>query len=202
MSFYGRLLRIAAQWEAEFARNKALFGQKIQCRKGCTDCCHHLFQITELEAAYISKAVKEMAPDDRARLRERARNYMADRAALLAKADVPEAWGNLPPPGTRLACPALEGGECRIYSHRPLICRKYGIPLYNPHKPERLFACELNFNPGEDIEVTELIQIQTALHDQWRDVQGDYNARGGRRDENPLTVARAILEDFEPYLPE
>lgn len=143
-----------------------------------------------------------MAPEDRARLRERARKYMAERAALLAKADVPEAWGSLPPPGTRLACPALEGGDRRIYSHRPLICRKYGIPLYNPHKPDRLFACELNFKPGEDIEVTELVQIQTALHDQWKEVQGDCNARGGRRDEKPLTVAWAILEDFQPYLPE
>jgi len=195
-------LKAAADWEAEFDRNKRHYGSKIQCRRGCTDCCHHLFQITELEAAYISQAVKELPPEVRTRLEQRARQYLVDRGALLAKADVPEAWGSLPPPGTRLACPALEDGACRIYSHRPLICRKYGIPLYNPRKPAQLFACELNFRPGEEIDATDLVQIQTTLHDHWADVQAEFNSRGGRRDAKPLTVARAILEDFEPYLPE
>jgi Fe-S-cluster containining protein len=202
MTSYDAYQKAAAEWQAEFARNKRQFGSKIQCRKGCNDCCHHLFQITELEAAYISRAVKELPPEDRARLKARAREYLNDRAALLAKADVPEAWGRLPPPGTRLACPALEDGACRIYSHRPLICQKYGIPLHNPRKPDQLFACELNFQPGEEIDVTELVQIQTALHNHWADIQAEYNSRGGRRDTRPLTVARAILEDFESCLPE
>lgn len=202
MSYYDAYLEVATEWEGEFARNKRLFGPKIQCRRGCTDCCHHLFQITELEAAYISQAVNELPPEDRARLQDRAWKYLVDRGALLAKADIPEAWGRLPPPGTRLACPALEDGACKIYSHRPLICRKYGIPLYNPRKPDQLFACELNFKPGEEIEVTDLVQIQTTIHNHWADVQADYDSRGGQRDEKPLTVARAILEDFEQYVPE
>ena len=58
---------------------------------------------------------------------------------------------SLPPPGLRLACPALEDGACQIYENRPLMCRKYGMPLYNPQKPEQVFACELNFKPGEEI---------------------------------------------------
>jgi hypothetical protein len=42
---YTNLTRMATAWEAEFARNQQLHGAKIQCRRGCTDCCHHLFQI-------------------------------------------------------------------------------------------------------------------------------------------------------------
>lgn len=202
MSSYNEYLKVAAEWEAEFARNKQLYGEKMQCRRGCTDCCHHLFQITEVEAAYISREVKELPTDVRERMGERARQYVKDREKLLAEKDVPDAWGSLPPPGMRLACPALEGGACQIYSHRPLICRKYGMPLYNPQKADRLFACELNFRPGEEIEAPDLVQIQTSIHNHWAEIQAEYNQRSGRRDTKPLTVARAILEDFEPYLPQ
>jgi len=101
----------------------------------------------------------------------------------------------------RLACPALEDSACQIYTHRPLVCRKYGIPLYHPQKPDRLFACELNFQPGEEIEDSQLVQIQTSIHDRWAEVQAEFNRRGGSQDPKPITVARAILEDFEPYLP-
>lgn len=200
-SAYDDYLRIASNWEAEFARNKAIYGEKIHCRKGCSDCCSQMFQITEIEAAYISRAAKELPPEVRERMRERARRYIPERERLLTNRQVPDAWGSLPPPGLRLPCPALEDGACLVYSHRPLICRKYGVPLYNPKQPDRIHACELNFAPGEEIEVTELVQIQTSIRDRWAEVNQDYNQRGGRRDPKPLTVARAILEDFEPSLP-
>ena len=63
MSDYAVLRTTAAEWEAEFARQKAHYGSKIQCRLGCTDCCHHLFRITELEGAYISNGIKGLARD-------------------------------------------------------------------------------------------------------------------------------------------
>jgi Fe-S-cluster containining protein len=201
MATYDDYLKTAAEWEEEFARNRRIHGTKLQCRKGCTDCCHHMFQITELEAAYISRMVKRLPPGEQERLKQRARQYLQERELLLADREVPDAWGGLPPPGMRLACPALEEGACRVYAHRPLICRKYGIPLFNPRRPDRLHACELNFRPGEEIEATELIEIQTGIHDRWLGVQAEYNRCGDRRDPKPLNVARAILEDFETYLP-
>ncbi len=201
MPKFGNLNRLASDWEAEFARNKQLHGARIQCRRGCTDCCHHLFQITELEAAFISQAVKDLPPEKRQALESRAQKYAEDRVKLLSDRQVPDAWGSLPPPGLRLACPALEDGACQIYENRPLICRKYGMPLYNPQKPDRVFACELNFKPGEEIEDAQLVQIHTKLYDQAVKVQAEYNRQGGRRDSKPINVARAILEDFEDYLP-
>jgi Fe-S-cluster containining protein len=101
-----------------------------------------------------------------------------------------------------MACPALEDGACQIYEHRPLICRKYGIPLYNPQKPDRVFACELNFQPGEEILDEQLVQIHTKLFNDATEVQAEYNRQGGRRDTKPINVARAILEDFEGHFPE
>jgi Fe-S-cluster containining protein len=201
MPEFENLLRVASAWEAEFARNKRLHGAKIQCRRGCTDCCHHLFQITELEAAFISVAVKSLPPERRQPIEQRARQYSEDRERLLSDRQVPDAWGNLPPAGLRLACPALEDGACQIYENRPLICRKYGMPLYNPQKPDRVFACELNFKPGEEIVDSQLVQIHTHLYHDAVEVQSEYNRQGGRRDAKPINVARAISEDFEEYLP-
>src|SRR6266567_3288383 len=113
MSPYDNYLRIAAEWEVEFARNQRRYGETIHCRKGCSDCCSQMFQITELEAAYISRAVKELPPEARLRMEQRAREYLPKREALLESRDVPDAWGSLPPPGLRLPCPALQSEKTR-----------------------------------------------------------------------------------------
>lgn len=150
----------------------------------------------------ISRAVQAMPEGEREDLRTRARAYLPQREAIVKSHGMIEAWGKLPPEGTRLACPALgDDGACRIYEHRPLVCRKFGMPLYNPQKPGQVFACELNFAAGEEIADDRLVQIQTGIYERWKAVQQDYNRAGGRRDERPVTVARALLEDFEGYVP-
>jgi len=191
-----RYLDIVASVDEEFARNRRLYGEKIQCRAGCTECCYQLFQITEIEAAHISAGIGKLEPEKRETLRARAREYNEARGKLVTEQGEPESWGNLPPSGTRLGCPALDNGVCAIYEFRPLMCHKFGMPLYNPDKPDQVFACELNFKNGEEIEDSKLIQIQTTLHRAWKELQSDYNRAGGYRDAEPLTVARAILEDF------
>jgi Fe-S-cluster containining protein len=197
-----RYAETCRQVAVEFDRNAALYGERIHCRRGCSQCCYHLFQITEVEAAVISRAVRDMPEGEREDLRARARDYMPRRDEIMRRHGMIEAWGHLPPEGTRLACPALsDDGACRIYEHRPLICRKFGIPLYNPQKPGRVFACELNFSPGEEIDDGALVQIQTGLYENWKSVQDDYNQARGQRDDFPITVARALLEDFEGHLP-
>ena len=100
-----------------------------------------------------------------------------------------------------MPCPALEEGSCLIYDYRPLICRKFGIPLWNPDRPGRVYACQLNFREGEEIIDGELIQIQTRLHQNWKQLQHDYNLAGGHRDNQPLTIARAIVEDCSGWYP-
>ncbi len=130
-------------------------------------------------------------------LQTRARDHLEARRNLVAPQGEPEGSpGRLPPPGARLACPALDHGVCSIYEFRPLICRKFGMPIYNPGRPGQIFACQLNFRDGEEIEDSQLIQIQTGIHESWRQLQSEYDNAGGYRDASPITVARAILEDF------
>lgn len=185
-------------WDGEFARNRQLHGARIHCGPGCSDCCRQLFQITEPEARVISRGMNNLEPALAATLRERAREYLQARAGVHPS----EAWGSLPPPGARIACPALDpaAGVCQIYALRPLICRKYGVPIWNPDRPGRVYACELNFAAGEAIEDGALIQIQTGLHERWKRLQSDYNESGGYRHDEPITIAHAILGELNALL--
>jgi Fe-S-cluster containining protein len=160
-----------------------------------------VFQISEIEAAEISRFVKQLAAASRSLLESRARSYRPARDATMKRHGYLDARGNLPSPETRLACAALVDGRCAIYDHRPLICRKYGMPLVDPRQPGRVSACELNFQRGERIDDQRLVEIQTGLSENWSQAQRDYDHAGGRRHDLPISVADAILEDFEDYLP-
>ena len=172
-----RYREIVAAVDSEFARSRDLHGDKIHCRPGCTDCCYHIFSITEIEAAQISRGIRRLEPDVRESIEGRAREYI--QSSLLLEA--------------RLPCPALDQGVCSIYEFRPLMCHKFGMPLYNPDKPDRIFACELNFKAGEEIEDPKLIQIQTGIDQAWKQLQAEYNDSHESRKGAPLTVAHAIL---------
>jgi hypothetical protein len=95
-----------------------------------------------------------------------------------------------------LACPALVGDACSIYEARPIICRKWGIPIFNPAKPAELQACELNFKPGEEVEIEGLIEPQVALLEEWVELKG-LAKRSLGLPQTRSTVAEAILDDFD-----
>lgn len=187
--------------DREFRRNRRLHGGKIRCGRGCTDCCHQIFSITEVEAAAISRLVKMVTPQARENLESNARAYLPRRQEILRQHGYIRAWGHLPKPETRLACPALINGECAIYSERPIVCRKFGIPLHHPEQPGRIFACELNFRPGETYHDPQLVSIQSNIARQWTELQSEFDAAGGGRGPEPISVADALLGDYEPYIP-
>jgi uncharacterized protein len=166
-------VHIAAAVDNEFERNRALHGCRMRCAPNCTECCHHRFEITDPEAAYVAIGLSRLEPSVRTSMEVRA-----------------QAYAN----GTgRLPCPALHEGVCGIYEHRPLICRKFGMPIYNPERPDRILACELNFRPGEEIRDPNLVRIQTSIHGEWREFVNDYYATGRYRHPERITVAEAIL---------
>jgi Fe-S-cluster containining protein len=180
--------------DAEFKRVYHMFGDRMQCRRGCSMCCSQMFSISFVEAAYISNAVSQKSDAERKRLRAAARQYISDARTLLGDSDRENTEAITPRPGMRLACPALNGDACSIYEARPIICRKWGIPIFNPAQPSNLQACELNFKPGEEVEVEGLIEPQVALLEEWVELKG--LARTRLRHSRPTsTVAEAIMDN-------
>ena len=182
--------------DAEFGRVYQRFAERMQCRRGCSMCCSQMFSISRIEAAYISRAVCSMPETERERLRENARRYVTEARTLSGNdEDGGEEEAVTPRPGLRLVCPALAGDACSIYEARPIICRKWGIPIFNPAKPAELQACELNFKPGEEVEIDGLIEPQVALLEEWVELKGRAKSSLGPSQARS-TVAEAILGDY------
>ena len=128
----------------------------IECAKGCSDCCHQTFRISNLEGAYLREGLAEASVEVRADILERARTYEAD---------------------TRTPCPVLSTeGACRLYAHRPRICRKYGIPLWNPERPDRVDTCPKNFVGVHDIDAGLIVEPQARWAEAWIEIRDSDDA--------------------------
>ena len=164
-------------------------------------CCSQMFSISTIEGAYISKAIKTMPDAERERLQAAAREYIERAKALTGPAESGEEEQSIAPrPGLRLPCPALHNDACSIYNARPIICRKWGVPVFNPKKPLELQACELNFRPGEEIEVDEIVEPQARLLEQWVELKEQASRQLGQPISS-TTVAEALIHDYEDLLP-
>lgn len=85
----------------------------VTCRKGCSGCCHYEVEITNEEAELLVTVVRDGCAVDEAQLRQQAARERKD-----------SAWLKLRVPENR--CVFLgDDGACRVYAHRPAICRKH-----------------------------------------------------------------------------
>ncbi|MCI0715030.1 MAG: YkgJ family cysteine cluster protein [Chlorobi bacterium] len=90
--------------------------------------------------------------------------------------------GSINPP-----CPALgPEGECTIYEARPVVCRRFGMPIYDYKNPQNVYACDLNFKAGEEIRDDKLIPNQTEIGKKWDELKDEFGA-------GATTIAEAIL---------
>jgi hypothetical protein len=126
---------------------------RMECGRGCTDCCRCRLSVTRIEAAFIRRGVARLPHPVRRELSERAHDP------------------------AREMCPALgASGRCEIYDSRPLACRVEGAPLRSRHPvplihPSRIDFCDKNFRdapagllPDEDvIDRTRLTEKLRAL---------------------------------------
>ena len=208
-TIYGLYEELLADVEGEFNRVRDIFIDRMNCGKGCSSCCSQLFSISAIEASYISKAVKQLDPESREEMRQKARAYLAELTGMdvdetqsieahsqMISASVDKLAGR-----HHIPCPALKDDACTIYDHRPIIARKWGIPLWNPKNPRVLQACELNFKPGEAIEGEGLVEPQMELQYRWLAFKTSVH-QGLDLPDVVATVASAILFDYEAMLEE
>lgn len=164
MDFKGKFFDITALIQQEFDRNLNRYGEKIQCRKGCSKCCSQIFRITLLDGWIISEHLRSLPEARRNELKHKASEYEEG-----------------------LPCPALgTEGECTIYESRPVICRRFGMPIYDYKNPANVYACELNFAQGEEIADDELIPNQTEIGVKWDKLKDEFGT-------GYTTIAEAIL---------
>ena len=154
-----KLVQIVDAALADAARRS---GRWLACRPGCTDCCHGVFAINQLDALRLDRGLAELESRDPARargVRQRARESMSrvladfpgDRSTGVLGEDEDsvrrfENFANDEP------CPALspETGLCELYEWRPMTCRVFGPPVRSENG---LGVCQLCFQGASDDEI-------------------------------------------------
>ncbi len=150
--------------------------ERIACKPGCDDCCSVYFELSLIEAFYLSAMFRRWAPGAAAeRILERAREtagaYRDARGALGAGAgregrgprDLEDEASRV-----RIACPLKEMGRCALYEDRPITCRLYGTP---EKIRGRVISCpKSGFDPGERYMTVDVDQIQRRLFEYSRDL--------------------------------
>ncbi|MGE5443579.1 MAG: YkgJ family cysteine cluster protein [Ignavibacteriales bacterium] len=215
---FDRFRFIANLTEGEFDRNFNLYPGQMQCRKGCFLCCSQMFRITLIDAAVVSRAVKMLDSETRKKMQEKAELYLKRRDEIIQEkarrmdldcenmvpqnpslnitTTAPEASTI----GLRLPCPALgENGACGIYESRPIVCRKFGMPIYDPKKSDELQTCELNFREVKEIDADPLIENQMKIYNHWMELKTEVNETLNP-ERRAATVAEAILFDYEEMI--
>ncbi|WP_373500000.1 hypothetical protein [Desulfococcus sp.] len=113
--FLERLKTLYADMDAAYRAAADHYG--FHC-DGCTDncCLTRFYHHTHLEYRFLEEGFRALSSEDREGMRTRAEAARRDAAA----ADKEQAL-------VRVMCPVNEGGRCRLYAFRPMICRLHGI---------------------------------------------------------------------------
>lgn len=157
--------RILAEVDAWYRSVKERFPEKVPCGRGCRDCCLGLFDISKADAALLREGLAGADPAVQEDIARRASEIMGRLRALRPRlgADL-DGWSardidDLCDELEDVECPVLgREGECRLYEHRPLICRLSGIPVVDRGgaivQPEGCAKCTLrpNETPPLDVE--------------------------------------------------
>ena len=119
----------------------------LQCRAGCSGCCHHHLSIFPVEAAAVKIAIQALPQDTKNIIQQQANDILEQEAK-----------------GNPVACPLLVDDKCSIYDSRPIICRTQGLPLLYEAEDGNLEVdfCPLNFtaeNATEALEENHLVPL-------------------------------------------
>lgn len=175
---------LRAEADALFARVNSLCPGCVACRKGCADCCHALFDLSLVEAMYISRQFKKSYPHSLRRSLILEKASETDRKLTRAKRELFQAEkGGASTDevmeraaAMRMPCPLLnESDECLLYEHRPITCRLYGIPLDIGGKGHVCGLC--NFDRGQNYPTVQLGKIQGRLEELSREIEQTVKSR-------------------------
>ena len=134
---FERYETLARETDALFSRVKADHAACVTCHEGCSDCCHALFDLPLIEAAYLNSMFHKTFQSGAERSRILERTHDADRAvhAIKRKAFAAQKSGEsvetilAEMAKKRVRCPLLgDDDKCVLYDARPVTCRVYGIP--------------------------------------------------------------------------
>ena len=146
---FGKYLQEVRKADYLFRTIQEKYPDSVRCRIRCCDCCHAVFGVFPIEAAYIHRQFDRL---DRKVRRDVLRRAEKAEAEILKAKDTLKVFEDKPQMEVygmgkqRVRCPFLsEREECVLYETRPVICRLYGVPFsLSDGKKEKAYACGLS----------------------------------------------------------
>ncbi|BBO84009.1 YkgJ family cysteine cluster protein [Desulfosarcina ovata] len=182
------------------------FPESVQCKIGCSDCCHALFDITLVEALYINDKFITELPENRkneilAIANKTDRNiYKLKRKAFKAveAGEKTEEQVLFEMAAERSRCPLLNlNDRCDLYDYRPLTCRLYGIPT---SIGGRGHTCGLSsFSEGQSYPTVNLDKVYSKLYDLSVDIINTLQSSHKEMSKILMPLSMALLTVFDDY---
>lgn len=180
------------------------FPEEVKCKPGCCDCCYALFDLTLVEAVYISKKFRETYTDDLKRHEILERAAKADREIhrLKKKAfdeqkngatDI-EIIGKMAM--ERVRCPLLnDDNKCELYDFRPLNCRVYGVPTETGGTSH--ICGRTGFVQGEKYPTIKMDKLYEYLYKISNEMVKNMNTKYTRMGDMLMPVSMALVNEFD-----
>lgn len=203
--YFKKYEAVVAEVDAVFDKFENEMGELVKCGKGCSDCCHALFDITLPEAIYINAKFNEkFSGMERSKIMERADT--ADRQIHKLKRKVFKASQEGRPAQeilmevskARVRCPMLDDDDlCSIYEHRPITCRLYGVPTSIGGKAH---SCSLSgFEGGEKYPTVNMDIIIDKLIGIGKEMQKGINSRYKELGDMLLPLSMALVTEYDEH---
>jgi Fe-S-cluster containining protein len=205
--YFEKYKALVKQVDAIFQKVQEEYGACVTCKKGCSDCCHALFDLTLIEALYLKSQFDAVfETQDREVIVERANRsdrqvHKLKRRAHKAFQDGKSQEAILEEMAAqRNRCPLLNDiNQCELYAARPITCRLYGIPTAIGGQSH---TCGLSgFKKGEAYPTVKLDAIQKQLYGLSSELADDLKSKYPKLAEMLVPVSMALLTDYtEAYL--
>lgn len=173
----------------------------VNCKKGCTDCCYALFDLTLIEAIYLNQRFRERFGRDQ-EMMEKAN--VADRQVYKLKKQAyrdHEKGKNevaiLAEMGMeRVRCPMLNEREmCDLYEQRPITCRIYGVPTLIQGMTH---TCgKSGFDEGTPYPTVNMDTVYKQLYEISHELVQDIRTKYAKMGDVLVPVSMAILTDYD-----
>jgi len=191
-----------------FGTVRAKYAAGMRCGKGCTACCHGLFDISLADAAAVAKGFQGLPLEMQQRVHENASSLHAAIRKTLTDEAQPTIFSEDDPMADKIVdtannppCPCLgDSGECLIYDHRPLSCRLEGVPMVDVD--DGLFGdwCELNFEEGVPTEARPDLQLDYSAIDAVDEARSGIVAQqAGFVDHRAVTFIPSVIAEYDTF---
>jgi Fe-S-cluster containining protein len=206
-TFFEKYKIIVESADKVFDQIKKEHSECVKCKIECSDCCHALFDLSLLEAIYISLMFREkFSGAELDQLLEKANK--SDRQIYKLKKDAYRDYKEGKDETAiiekmaeeRVRCPMLnDSDQCDIYDFRPITCRLYGIPTAIGGKGH---TCGMSgFIQGKSYPTANLDSIHQALFNISSELVKHIGSKYSRLSEMVIPLSMALLTVYdEEYL--